>query len=128
VLPASLREVLGNVPDAEILSALEAVGLAEKVDNLPDRIGYQLERADDERWNPVALQRLFLAGCLTTKASLIVLDEATATLNSSEAVSILRLIMQRLSLNQNLIVISHHEEVSKLMNKRILLGGDECLL
>lgn len=104
---------------AELLQALEQVGLREQVERLP--LGLDSPVGDDGRgWSGGEQQRLALAAALLRQPGLIILDEATSGLQEALAERLINSLKNQPQ-KPIVIVITHREAVMRSCERVIVL-------
>ena len=106
VLPVQLD---GREPDKEyVKSIIETLGLAEKLENLPNNLSGGQQ------------QRVAIARALVAKPAIILADEPTGNLDSKTSQDVLGLLKITSSkFSQTIVMITHNEEISQLADRII---------
>jgi len=103
----------GFPSDSDLHSVIQSVGLTEYMHknsvNLDSVIGRDVSLSGGER------QRLGFARAILSNSALLVLDEPTAALDGEAEKQLFDLVLQ-LSLNRNVILVSHSEQISSFFN------------
>lgn len=106
VLPVGLDG--GEVDAAYITSIVEALGLADKKNSLPNNLSGGQQ------------QRVAIARALSSKPAIILADEPTGNLDtktSGEVVQLLKMMSERF--NQTVVMITHNEEIAQTADRVI---------
>jgi ABC-type bacteriocin/lantibiotic exporter with double-glycine peptidase domain len=127
VLDATLRENVAfgcppaEIDDARVRSAIQAAQLDEYVAGLP--AGLETELGEDgARMSGGQRQRLGLARALYDEPSLLVLDEATSSLDSATERRILDT-LERLRGDVTMVVVSHRHSTIRSADRVVHLAG-----
>lgn len=125
ILHASVRENLlygndYNVSDEEMLSVLDAVGLREKILSFKQGLGEILK--DDSQLSTGQMQRISFARALLRRPSILVLDEATANIDSETELRILE-VLSRMKNDLATFVITHKNSFDVMADQTIHLDS-----
>lgn len=112
---------LGNedATDEQLWDVLQRVGLAEMVENLPDKIDTKVEEAG-LRFSGGERHRLALARVLLKDTPIVLLDEPTVGLDPITEQAVINTILTQLK-DKTLIWITHHLQGIEKMNQIIFL-------
>lgn len=110
--------------EAELLGALDAVGLREDILQLPDGLDTLIGRATDLSGGQ--RQRLALARVLLTDADVVLLDEPTSQLDSINERR-LRGLVDRLAQDRAVIVVAHRLSTVQHADHVLVLGEGRLL-
>ncbi|EIK4810371.1 ATP-binding cassette domain-containing protein [Vibrio parahaemolyticus] len=108
ILPASVRENISlsrAVSDEQIWDALDKVGLSEQIRRYPNGLDTQLGQGETNL-SAGQKQLLALARVLVAKPKILILDEATANINSGTE-ALIQKSLKVLRQNMTLVVIAH---------------------
>ncbi|AZG45726.1 thiol reductant ABC exporter subunit CydC [Gordonia insulae] len=117
----SLRENLlvarGDATDADLISALDAVGLGGWVGSLPDGIDTDLG-GGGEAVSGGQRRRLLIARALLHRAPVVLLDEPTEHLDNDDAATLLRALVAvdggLFDRSRTVVVVTHHRAAQDL--------------
>ena len=101
----NIRIARGQATDAEIDDALQAVGIFERFDSLPDGLGTEV-RERGSRLSAGEKQLVSLARAALVDPALLVLDEATSSLDPGTEL-LVESAMDRLMEGRTVVVIAH---------------------
>nr|WP_268872195.1 ABC transporter ATP-binding protein [Levilactobacillus spicheri] len=110
-----------QLPDTALLRALTVVGLAHKIDQLPQRLETVIAESD-ARLSGGEQQRLALARVLLTDAPVIILDESTANVDAVTANRIERYFLTQPNRTVWIVSHAHHPEVDQFYTLSVNLG------
>lgn len=110
----------GGVPEAELWSALETLGLRGAVEALPDGLDTELGRAEDLSGGQ--RQRLAAARVLLRDTRIVLFDEPTSQLDS-ENEERLRALMRQLAAERSVIAVAHR--ISTVQDADLIVVVDE---
>lgn len=116
----TLRECLSypNQPASDVsiyLSALKSVGLSDLECELDSQVEWSLKLSGGEQ------QKLALARALITKPKVLILDEATSSLDEATASTLIEKVQHELS-SSTIIMVSHQSHLKKLFNRTVNLN------
>lgn len=107
-----------KVPEAELSTVIQKVGLRSLIDGLPNKLETQIFGGDNMNLSAGQLQKIGLARALLAKRPLIVLDEPTANLDQTSEKDFLRVLSQ---LPMGIFMISHRDSVeTDWLTKKVL--------
>ena len=107
-----------KVPEAELSTVIQKVGLRSLIDGLPNKLETQIFGGDNMNLSAGKLQKIGLARALLAKRPLIVLDEPTANLDQTSEKDFLRVLSQ---LPMGIFMISHRDSVeTDWLTKKVL--------
>lgn len=107
-----------KVPEAELSTVIQKVGLRSLIDGLPNKLETQIFGRDNMNLSAGQLQKIGLARALLAKRPLIVLDEPTANLDQTSEKDFLRVLSQ---LPMAIFMISHRDSVeTDWLTKKVL--------
>jgi len=109
VQPLVYRHMAGAERRRRALEALDRVGLADKLDNLPGQL------SGGQR------QRVAIARALVTRPRILLGDEPTGNLDSSTTASIMRLFDDLHAEGQTIILVTHEAEIANHCRRSIRL-------
>ena len=109
VQPLVYRRMAGAERRRRALEALDRVGLADKLDNLPGQL------SGGQR------QRVAIARALVTRPRILLGDEPTGNLDSSTTASIMRLFDDLHAEGQTIILVTHEAEIADHCRRSIRL-------
>ena len=121
----ALGSSLKNCSDDEIWSALDSAELSNFIRQLPGRLDYEIS---DMGLNLSGgqIQRIGIARALLTNPKLLVLDEATSSLDGETEAAIARSI-DKLSGNVTVIIVAHRLSTIRNVNRVIYLDQGQIL-
>lgn len=116
----TLRECLSYpnqiVSDASVYKfALESVGLSNLKNELDSQVEWSLKLSGGEQ------QKLALARALIAKPSVLILDEATSSLDEATASALIEKVQSELS-SSTIIMVSHQNYLKNIFNRTINLN------
>lgn len=107
-----------KVPEAELSTVIQKVGLRSLIDGLPNKLETQIFGGDNMNLSAGQPQKIGLARALLAKRPLIVLDEPTANLDQTSEKDFLRVLSQ---LPMGIFMISHRDSVeTDWLTKKVL--------
>ena len=104
VLPIQLDG--GRVDEAYVSQVIEALGLEQKLDRLPNQLSGGQQ------------QRVAIARALATKPAILLADEPTGNLDSKtsqDVLSLMKITSQKFA--QTMVMITHNEEIAQLSDR-----------
>ena len=120
IYPVSVRDnvaINGKIDDSLITDAIQKVGLAERIGNLSDVVGKEIEDAGLEL-SGGERQRLALARVVANRFPVVVLDEPTSALDAITERDINQMILSALhDTGSTLLFISHKLSTTKLVDR-----------
>lgn len=120
IYPVSVRDnvaINGKIDDSLISDAIHKVGLAEKISNLSDMVGKEIEDTGLEL-SGGERQRLALARVVANRFPLVVLDEPTSALDAITERNINQIVLNALhDSGSTLLFISHKLSTTKLVDR-----------
>lgn len=126
----NLRVARGDATDAEVLEALNRVGLAEWTQALPDGLATILIGGADAL-SAGQRRRLLLARALIVSAPVVLLDEPTENLNAEDSDTFLRMLLADhggLFDGSRTVVVATHHLPAGLNCERLEVGKTACVL
>lgn len=129
VFSASLRDnaLLGvaGATDEEIASVLATVGANSWLDSLPEGLDTKLDHRVDPL-DETIIQRLALARILLSRASILVLDEATASLSGRDAQLVERRFNEATS-HRTVITVAHRLSTAVIADRVIVMENGQIV-
>lgn len=120
IYPVSVRDnvaINGKIDDSFITDAIQKVGLAERIGNLSDVVGKEIEDAGLEL-SGGERQRLALARVVANRFPVVVLDEPTSAMDAITERDINQMILNALhDSGSTLLFISHKLSTTKLVDR-----------
>ncbi len=104
-----------DIPDADVISALEKVGLGHRVGEL----------ANEEKWeaglSEAEQQRFGFVRILLAKPDLLIIDEATSALDVTDELALFRTLREELP-QTGLLTIGQHAELESVHDRKMTLA------
>jgi len=131
VVPQQIRFLAGSLlvniaagdwnPDVKrILDLLNAVGLMPLIESLPQGLDTHLSE-NGANFSGGERQRLAIARALYRKPSLLIMDEATSSLDPVSAYHVNRLLLELKACSQTMLLITHKKQNTVLADKILVL-------
>ncbi|MFW3613360.1 thiol reductant ABC exporter subunit CydD [Billgrantia antri] len=121
-LADNLRLAAPEASEADLQQALERAGLAELVATLP----HGLETPLGERGSGLSggqAQRLALARIFLSDASLVLLDEPTASLDEASEARVIESLTRLVEEGRSLVIATHHPALMAMASRRLELDA-----
>jgi putative ABC transport system ATP-binding protein len=115
-LPMAITGTKGEIQEKMAVSVLDRVGLAGKVNRLPD----QLSGGEQER---VAIAR-----AVVNKPPILLADEPTGNLDTKTAEEVITLLKELNGDGQTVIVVSHNPDICRHTHKTLMVKDGTCML
>jgi len=131
VVPQQIRFLSGSLIDnlapsdphpdiKKILDLLNAVGLLPLIESLPQGLDTRLSE-NGANFSGGERQRLALVRALYLKPALLIMDEATSSLDPVSACHVNRLLLELKTGSQTIMLITHKEQNTALADKILIL-------
>lgn len=121
----NLRYGAPEATDDDLRAALEAVGLADRVERLPGGLAGEVGR-DGVSLSGGELQRLAIARALLADPRVLILDEATSSLDAESELAVQRA-LGRLMAGRTTLVIAHRLSTVRGADRILVLDGGRII-
>lgn len=118
----NLKSFYSASTEAEILTAVEKVGLLDEIESLPDKFQTLINEQNKSQFSDSFVKKLFIAAAILRPSNIIIFDETTKDLNDMDMLTLTKL-FQELKSSNIVIIISNQKSIFEVTDKVLWLDS-----